>query len=107
MNADQLKQLLSDLKKGLGNLYKTKVNGLYIFGSYARRTQETESDLDVLIVLDDFRDYGAEINRTSRLVSDLSLQNDVSISIVFVRELTWREGQNPFLRNIRQEAIAA
>lgn len=80
---------------------------MYVFGSYARGTQEAESDLDVLIVLDDFKDYGSEIRRTSKLISDLSLQSDLSISTVFIRESNWKHDENPFLRNIRQEAIAA
>ncbi|MBI4358147.1 MAG: hypothetical protein HY584_02510 [Candidatus Omnitrophica bacterium] len=61
----------------------------------------------ILIVLDDFKDYASEIDRTGKLVSDLSLQNDLLISTVFVRESDWQRGQNPFIRNIRQEVIAA
>ncbi|MDP3919199.1 MAG: nucleotidyltransferase domain-containing protein [Candidatus Omnitrophota bacterium] len=107
MSKEQLKNLLEELKKGLSGLYGRKLKGLYLFGSYARGTQEPESDLDVLVILDSYQDYGAEIRRTGKLISDLSLENDLSISVVFVRESDWKEGDNPFLRNVRQEAIAA
>lgn len=107
MGKDQFKQLLTELKTGLVKIYGKRLKGLYVFGSYARGTQEPESDLDVLIVLNDFEDYVSEIDRTGKLVSDLSLENDLSISTVFVRELDWQRGQNPFLRNIRREVIAA
>lgn len=107
MSKDQLKQLLNALRQGLAATYGDRFKGLYLFGSYARGTQEPESDVDVLIVLDEFADFAAEIDRTGKLVSDLSLQNDLSISTVFVRLSEWKRGDNPFLRSVRQEAIAA
>src|SRR3990167_5152345 len=107
MSKKQLKNLLVALKKGLSNLYGNQLRGLYLFGSFARGTQESGSDLDVLIILHSLRDYGAEIRRTGKLISDISLENDVTISTVFVSESEWKQGDNPFLRNVRQEAIAA
>lgn len=107
MSKHQLKNLLESFKRELNVLYGSQLKGVYLFGSYARGTQEEGSDLDILIVLDQFTNYGAEIDRTGKLVSDISLQNDLSISTVFVREKDWKYSQNPFLRNVRQEAIAA
>ena len=107
MNKDQFKQLLAELKTGLAKIYGKRLKGLYVFGSYARGEQAQESDLDLLVVLDDFDHYGAEVGRTSQLASDLSLRYDLSISNVFARESEWLRGQSPFFRNIRQEAVAA
>lgn len=107
MGKEQLRSLLEALKKRLADIYRSQLKGLYLFGSYARGTQEPESDLDVLIILDSFEDYGAEIRRTGKLISDLSLENDLSIGTVFVRESEWEQGDSPFLRNVRQEAVAA
>ena len=107
MGKEQLKSLLGTLKTKLADLYGDRLKGLYLFGSYARGTQESESNLDVLIILDSFQDYGTEIRRTGKLISDLSLENDLSISNVFIRESEWKQGDSPFLRNVRQEAIAA
>ena len=73
MSKKQLKNLLVALKKGLSNLYGNQLRGLYLFGSFARGTQEAGSDLDVLIILNSLRDYGAEIRRTGKLISDISL----------------------------------
>ncbi|OGW79683.1 MAG: hypothetical protein A2Z83_00420 [Omnitrophica bacterium GWA2_52_8] len=107
MNKEQLKDLLDKLKKGLSELYGTRLKGFYIFGSYARGTQEPESDLDVLILLNDIDDYNAEIDCTGKLVSDLSLQYDLLISTVFVTWKDWQHGQNPFLRSVRRDVVAA
>jgi uncharacterized protein len=101
------KSLLRELKGGLERLYGPRLRGLHLYGSYARGDFDAESDFDVLVVLDDFASYGAEVDRTAQLAADLSLQYGVSISQVFLREREWRTSDTPFLRNVRAEAIAA
>ena len=102
------KEVLVKLKEGLLRIYGPRLKGVYLYGSYARQEQHRESDLDVLIVLDQFADcYGAEIDRTGYLASDLSLKYGVSISRVFVTERDWQTRHTSFLDNVREEAIAA
>ncbi|MEK7756373.1 MAG: nucleotidyltransferase domain-containing protein [Planctomycetota bacterium] len=100
-------QLMTELKTALLQLYGSRLHALCLFGSYARGEADAESDVDVLIVLDDFTRYGAEVDRTSELVASLSLHYAVSISTVFVRRADWLHGDSPFLANVRKEAIAA
>lgn len=88
-------------------MYRSRLKGVYLFGSYARGEQHAESDVDILIVLSDYERYGAEIDRTSKIASDLSLKHNVSISTVFIREQDWINADTPLLRNARQEAIPA
>lgn len=104
----ELKELLEQLKKGLKIIYGSRLKGLYLYGSYARKEQKKDSDLDVLIVLDQIKHYAGEVDRSGQLASDLSLAYDVSISRVFVSETDWRQKQDSFfLDNVRDEAVAA
>ncbi len=103
---ENLRQLLSDLKAGLRQLYPQRLRGVYLFGSYARGDQDPESDLDILIVLSDYERYSAEIGRTGDLISKLSLQAGVSISRIFMTENEYRSADTPLLRNVRIELIA-
>jgi len=105
--SENVQCLLSELRRGLADIYSVRLKGVFLFGSYARGDQEDESDMDILVVLNDYRSYGAEIDRTSELTSALSLKYRVSISTIFVRETEWRGGDTPLLRNVRQEAIPA
>lgn len=102
-----IKNLIEEVKQGLGSLYGRRLRGVYLFGSYARGEEDQESDLDVLIVLDGLDRYGAELDRTGELISGLSLKYNVSISRVFVSERDWKEQKSAFLINVREEAVAA
>jgi predicted nucleotidyltransferase len=99
--------LLAELKSGLQGLYAHRLRAVYLYGSYARGEGERDSDLDVLIVLDRLDSYGAEVDRTSKLVSNVSLKYGISVSRVFVPEHEWQEGEGLFLANVRQESIPA
>ena len=105
--AEMLKSIVKELKRDLQELYNAKLKGLYLYGSYARDDADTESDVDILIILEKIGNYSDEIARTSKLVSELSLKYDKTISRVFVSWQDWEEKETPFLLNTRKEAIAA
>ena len=101
-----LDDLTTELKIGLDGVYSSRLKGLYLYGSYARGEEDEESDLDVLVVLEQFDHYAAEVNRTGELASDLSLKYGITVSQVFVRETEWLHGDTPFLSSVREEAIS-
>ncbi len=45
--------------------------------------------------------YSLEIERTSELISELSLKYHLSISRLFVTEDDWKNRDTPFLTNVR------
>ncbi|HEY5574636.1 MAG TPA: nucleotidyltransferase domain-containing protein [Anaerolineales bacterium] len=102
-----IEQLLSELRAGLAILYGNRLKGVYLFGSYARGDHDQESDLDILIILDDIVEFGTEIRRTGELASNLSLKYGISISRKFISEDRWLQGDSVLLRNVRAEAVEA
>lgn len=102
-----IKRLLAELKKGLAELYGQRLKAVYVFGSYARGDYDESSDLDVMIVLTDYQNYGAEIDQSGELVSQLSLEYGISISRVIMKEVQWQQSDTPLLRNIRAEGVPA
>jgi predicted nucleotidyltransferase len=103
----EIRALLDDLRSGLEELYGDRLRGVYLFGSYARGEADAESDVDVLIVLDQIDHTWDEIRRTGYLASELSLNAEVTVSHVFIPEHDWMVKSTPFLENVRRDAIAA
>jgi uncharacterized protein len=100
-------ETLSELKRGLTSLYGDRLKGVYLFGSRARGDARPDSDLDLLVVLDAIPSYASEIERTSELTAQISLDCGASISKVFVPETDWLSKKSSFLENVREAAIAA
>jgi len=103
----RFQHVAAEVKQQLQATYHKRLVEVLLFGSYARGEADDESDLDVLIVLDRVNHYAAEVDRTSEIISSLSLEYGVSISRVFVSEDEWLHGDTVFLQNVREEAIPA
>jgi uncharacterized protein len=104
---DDIRKLLQKLKIGLVNIYGDRLKAVYLYGSYARGEAHSTSDVDVMIVLDDYQSYGKEIDRTGELVSRLSLEYGLSISRIILKANQWQNASTPLIRNIRAEGIIA
>ena len=102
----EIKSLLEKLKSGLKRIYGEQFKQAYLFGSYARGDYDSDSDVDILIVLSDFEKYGAELNRTSELIGELSLEYGTTVSVVFARQREWQMDKLPLLLNIHAEGVA-
>lgn len=103
----RIRKLMKELKEGLVQIYGDKLKAVYLYGSYARGDAQSDSDLDVMIVLQNYRSYGKEIDRTGKLTSNLSLEYGISISRVMTKETQWKISDSPLLRNIRMDGVPA
>lgn len=104
---EQLKQILGQLRLRLDAIYGDRLQGLYLYGSYARSEARPGSDLDVLAVLEPCESAWEEIQRTSRVNAELSLQHDITISLLFTSLDRWRHGDDAFVSTVRCEGQAA
>ncbi len=102
----RVKKLLKQLKTGLNRVYGQQLNAVYLYGSFARGDNVDGSDLDVVVILKDFQRRAAEIRRTSELVGDLSLDYEITVSPLFLREKEWDTNKFALLRNIKAEGVA-
>ena len=102
-----IRKLMKELKEGLIRIYGDKLKAVYLYGSYARGDYRQGSDVDVMILLSDYRNYWEELRRSTELASDISLEYDVTVSRLIMKEIQWKESDMPVLRNIHKEGVPA
>ena len=98
---------MKELKEGLAQIYGDKLKAVYLYGSYARGDYRQGSDVDVMILLKDYKSYWEEIQRSSQLASDIALKYEVTVSRLFIKEIQWKESVMPVIRNIRKDGVPA
>ena len=103
----RIRKLMKELKEGLIRIYGDRLKAVYLYGSYARGDYRPGSDVDVMILLKDYRNYWEEIRRTSELMSNVSLEHDLLVSRIFMTEAKWQQPDTPLLRNIHQDGQPA
>ena len=103
----KIRKLMKELKVGLLLIYGDKLKAVYLYGSYARGDYRPGSDVDVMILLQNFRNYWNEQKKISQLASDVSLEYDVTVSCIFIKELQWKNAGNelPLLYNIHKDGV--
>jgi predicted nucleotidyltransferase len=101
----QITEILRELRQRLNSLYGENLRQLILYGSHARGDATPDSDIDLLVVLDDFDDADQELRRMSPAASELSLEHDVVISLVVMRARGYAQRNTPLLLNVRREGI--
>jgi len=83
--------IIEDFIKDSKQLLKDNLVEGYLFGSYARREQTPESDIDLLFIV---RKFNVQIrDEMSSLSSDYSLERDVIISPIIKDLKVWEKNR--------------
>jgi predicted nucleotidyltransferase len=102
----ELDEALQQLKRELEALYGDRLKGLYLFGSHARGDADPDSDVDVAVLLDDYEYESTELRRMAPLLNRLSLDHDLLIAPVPIRQDDWENRLSSLLLNLRREGVA-
>ena len=103
---NEVRPVLSELKRELSIVYGSRLKYLLVYGSYARREAEEGSDLDLMVVLDQAADPLAERECISELLFELSLKYDIVLSVLPVGEYALEQERKPLFINARREGVS-
>lgn len=101
--------LLKETGVKLNKLFGSNLNNVVLYGSYARGDYDSESDIDVLALVDMSKEDLVKYRRTvSSLANDIDLKYGVLLSIKLQDKETFTRYQNilPFYKNILKEGIS-
>ena len=96
--------LISDLTLQLINIFTVpNVKEIILYGSVARGTATSESDIDIAVILDDYTDKMHD--EMIEFVVDLELKYNKVISVLPIYNKQFNEWGNiiPFFKNIKKD----
>ena len=101
-------QILAEVCRAFEGHFPHKLREAYLYGSYARGDYDAESDVDVLLTVDEAPDRLREYRRTLAAInSELSLAHDVTVSATLVPTSQFERYADvlPYYRNVRLEGV--
>lgn len=103
---------IENVTKGVVNrgleLLGDKIDKIILFGSYARGDYDEESDVDIMMLLNCSENETSEYRKiVCRLSSDLSLENDVMVSLMLNDKVSFYNRMDilPFYQNVQREGV--
>lgn len=99
-----LEQYISEVRK----IYGSHLQKVILYGSYARGDFRTDSDIDIMILLDmsdiDLKAYSQQL---SYMTYDFNLDNDLDIKPIAKSEAHFKKwiDNYPFYANIHKEGV--
>ena len=103
---DKNKEMFDRLVKGLRDIYGDKLVSILLYGSFARKTNTKESDIDIAVLLNG-KETKEMHDRMVDLAVDMDLEYDQVFSIInidYENSLEW-EDTLPFYKNVREDGV--
>ena len=98
--------IVREFKASLQQLYGDRLHDVVLYGSYARGDYDDESDIDLLVILNDasINTY-AEIFRITDVEADMTLKYGIPISPLPVAYSRYLNSPMPVYQEVRREGI--
>ena len=98
--------MVSTFRSQLERRFGARLREVRLFGSAARGEMNEDSDVDVLVVLDDMT--VADRNAVFDIVGELRLETDLLLSPTVMDTKTcakWREQERPLMNEIQRDGV--
>ncbi|QJD79178.1 nucleotidyltransferase domain-containing protein [Spirosoma rhododendri] len=101
-----IEPIVREFKAALQAMYGDRLRDVVLYGSYARGDYDDESDIDLMIVLNDERvDTFAEIRRISPLETRLLLDYGLVVSPLPVPYSRYKDSSDPIYQEVRKDGM--
>lgn len=107
-NRNTLDVLLKETYTELRKIFGEKLNSVILYGSYARGDYDSESDIDVMALVDLEKSELTKYRRTvSDFANDIDLKYDVLLSVKLQDKFTFEKYGNalPYYMNVIREGV--
>ena len=101
----RIQTIIRETEQELQKLYSTRLKELIMFGSFARGDFTEDSDIDLLLLLENMEDIASERSRYFPIISQLSLKYDTVISVIPYSVNEFHSKSTPFTLNVAKEGV--
>ncbi|MGA2925930.1 MAG: UPF0158 family protein [Solirubrobacteraceae bacterium] len=98
--------IAGEVGRDLRELYGERLHDVILFGSHARGDAGPDSDIDLLVVLDELASRRLEIDRMNEVIWRHSLANDAVVTELPVSRKDWAHADAPLLVSARLEGVS-
>ena len=88
-------------------MYGEKIKKIILYGSYVRGEATKDSDIDVLVLVDQSLNPFEVRDSLSDLLFDMLLEEGQLVSVIAIPESLFESYNSPFILNVRREGLVA
>jgi predicted nucleotidyltransferase len=104
---EKVKSLINRIKTRLTEVYGEGITRIILYGSHVRGEATKDSDIDVLVLVDQSLNPFEVRDSLSDLLFDILLEEGELVSVIAVPERLFESYNSPFLLNVRKEGLVA
>lgn len=98
--------ILQKCRTMLRTLYGNRLKGVVLYGSGARDTDDTDSDIDLMILLEGPVDSAQEIRHIWDVLYPVQLESERLLSVVAVDAASYERGEYALYRHAKAEGVS-
>jgi len=88
-------------------MYGGKIKRIILYGSYVRGETTRDSDIDILVLVDESLNPFEVRESLSDLLYDILLEEGELVSVIAVPEDFFESYNSPFMLNVKKEGVVA
>ncbi len=99
--------MINQVKTHLVKMYGEKIKRIILYGSYVRGETTRDSDIDILVLVDESLNPFEVRESLSDLLYDILLEEGELVSVIAVPEDFFESYNSPFMLNVKKEGVVA
>jgi len=103
----ETESLISRVKAHLIKMYGDRIKRVILYGSCVRGEATKDSDIDVLVLVDESLNPFEVRESLSDLLFDILLEEGELVSVMAIPENLFENYDSPFMLNVRKEGVIA
>jgi predicted nucleotidyltransferase len=104
---ERIKPLINKIKAHLIKIYGEGIKKVILYGSYVRGEATRDSDVDILVLIEQSLNPFEVRESLSDLLFDILLEEGELISVIAVPEHFFENYNSPFMLNVKKEGLVA